>query len=336
MIIFNCNWFIMKRFIFLIQVVCISHLLPGQNISTAYYSLIQTADSLYNAHDFMRSGLKYSEAFKVNGWKGTSNDRYNAACSYALASMPDSAFFQLDRIVTLMNYKNYAYITTDPDLIPLHNDARWEPLLEGVRKNKERAEANLNILLAAKLDSVYSDDQNYRQQIYAVEQKYGGDSREIHELINLIAKKDSMNIMVVTSILDQYGWLGADVVSDNGNLALFLVIQHADLATQQKYLPMMREAVKNGRAQGSSLALLEDRVALREGKRQIYGSQIGQDPDTRQYFVSPLDDPDHVDERRASVGLEPLAVYVSRWQIQWDVAQYKKDLPALEEKLHHR
>ncbi len=42
----------------------------------------------------------------------------------------------------------------------------------------------------------------------------------------------------------------------------------------------MREAVKKGNANSSSLALLEDRVALRKGEKQIYGSQIGRDQET--------------------------------------------------------
>jgi hypothetical protein len=147
-----------------------------------------------------------------------------------------------------------------------------------------------------------------------------------------INEKDSINLIKVKSILDKYGWVGPDVVGGQGNLTLFLVIQHSDQATQEKYLPMMREAVKNGKAQGSSLALLEDRVALRQGKRQIYGSQIGRDPETQIYFVSPLEDPDNVDKRRAEVGLGTLSTYVSHWQIKWDVEQYKKDLPKIEER----
>jgi hypothetical protein len=127
--------------------------------------------------------------------------------------------------------------------------------------------------------------------------------------------------------------VGADVVGRQGNTTLFLVIQHSDQATQEKYLPMMREAVKNGKAQGSDLALLEDRVALGQGKRQIYGSQIGRDPETQIYYVSPLEDPNNVDKRRAEVGLGPLAEYVNYWQMKWDVEQYKKDLPKLEEKM---
>lgn len=96
----------------------------------------------------------------------------------------------------------------------------------------------------------------------------------------------------------------------------------------------MREAVKNKKASGSSLALLEDRVALGEGKRQIFGSQIGRDTETGKYFVLPLEDPDNVDKKRAEVGLGLLADYVKRWQIEWNVEEYKRQLPEIEAKEH--
>lgn len=76
--------------------------------------------------------------------------------------------------------------------------------------------------------------------------------------------------------------------------------------------------------------MLEDRVAMREGRRQIYGSQILINPTTQQHYVAPLDDPDNVDKRRAEVGLEPLADYVKKWDIVWDVEAYKKQLSELE------
>ncbi len=135
------------------------------------------------------------------------------------------------------------------------------------------------------------------------------------------------------AIIDRYGWLGTDVIGVQGNATIFLVIQHADIAIQEKYIPMMRDAVKKGKAFGSDLALLEDRVAFRQGKRQIYGSQIGRDNETHNYFILPLEDPDNVDKRRAEVGLSTIAEYVNHWQIKWDVEQYKKDLPALESKV---
>jgi len=128
---------------------------------------------------------------------------------------------------------------------------------------------------------------------------------------------------VVSSILDKHGWLGIEEVGENGNLALFLVIQHSDQSTQEKYLPMMRKAVKNKKASASSLALLEDRVALKQYKKQIYGSQIRRG-ESGKYYVLLLQDPDNVDKRRAEVGLQPLAEYVRQRQIKCDVEGYKK------------
>ena len=324
--------FTMKRVSTIFALLYFTHLIFGQNIPKEYFTLVKTADALYNAQDFKNSALTYSEAFKSNGWKGLPNDRYNAACSWALAGVADSAFFQLNIIASKANYSNYGHITTDPDLNTLHSDNRWQALLKIIKYNKDKAEENLNKPLVATLDSIYTDDQTYRKQIEGIDKKYGWDSKEMKDHWKIINEKDSINLIKVRAILDKHGWLGSDVIGGQGNSTLFLVIQHSDLPTQIKYLPMMREAVKNGKAQGSSLALLEDRVALGLGKRQIYGSQIGRNPVTLAYFVSPLEDPDNVDQRRAEVGLGPLADYVSRWQIKWDVEQYKNDLPDLEKK----
>ncbi len=326
----------MKQSLILLTFVLTTILIFGQNIPQKYYDLVKQADSLYKAKEYKKSGAKYSEAFKASGWKGTLNDRYNAACSWALATVADSAFFQLYKLATKANFANYAHITVDPDLISLHNDNRWAPLLEIIKQNKDKAEAGLNKPLVAMLDSIYVEDQKYRLQIDEMEKKYGSQSKEIKDHWKIINEKDSVNLIKVKSILDEYGWMGADVVGDRGNSTLFLVIQHADLATQEKYLPMMRVAVKNGNAQASELALLEDRVAIGQGKSQIYGSQIGRDQITQMYFVLRLEDPDNVDKRRAEVGLQPLAEYVSHWQIKWDVEQYKKDLPKLEEQTNQK
>ena len=86
----------------------------------------------------------------------------------------------------------------------------------------------------------------------------------------------------------------------------------------------MREAVNKGNANASSLALLEDRVALGQGKRQIYGSQVHTDRETKEMYVAPLVDPENVDKRRAEVGLGPLADYVGHWDLVWDVEKHKE------------
>ena len=187
--------------------------------------------------------------------------------------------------------------------------------------------------LAAHLDTVYQDDQVYRLQMKAIIANHGWESQEWKIMQGQMAEKDAVNQTKVTKILDARGWLGADVVGQQGNQAIFLVVQHGDLSMQEKYLPMMRAAVKSGAAAATNLALLEDRVALKKGKLQVYGSQLGADTDTGEYFVLPMEDPDHVDERRASVGLGTLQSYISNWGLTWDVEAYKLKLPGYIEKM---
>lgn len=191
-------------------------------------------------------------------------------------------------------------------------------------------EAGYDEPLQAELLEILEFDQRYRKQLADVEKLHGRDSQQLKDLWKTIADADAANLIKVEAILEKHGWVGPETVGARANSALFLVIQHAPLEKQQTYLPLMREAVKNKKAQGSMLALLEDRVALGEGRKQIYGSQIGQDPKTGSYYVGPLEDPERVDERRARVGLQPLADYVKTWKIVWVAARYKEQLPEVE------
>ena len=94
----------------------------------------------------------------------------------------------------------------------------------------------------------------------------------------------------------------------------------------------MRQAVKDGKAKGSQLAMLEDRVALHRGDKQIYSTQVMRMGDG-DWFLQPLADPDGVDERRKTVGLGTLYRYLCNFDINWDVEAYKKQLPQIEEEM---
>lgn len=184
--------------------------------------------------------------------------------------------------------------------------------------------------LMAQLDTIHELDQHYREQMSEVEEKYGAQSEEFITLLLQIEETDSLILIEVEKILDEHGWLGADVIGEQGNKTLFLVIQHSDLETQLKYLPMMREAVQLGNAQKIEFALFEDRLALRQGKRQIYGSQIHKNYDTGEIYVWPLIEPEKVNERRAEVGLGPIEDYVKSVGITWDVEKHKERTQRIE------
>ncbi len=296
-----------------------------------YDSLVTQAFGFYEIKDYKASAEKYAEAFVALGGKGYPGDRYNAACSWALCGQPDSAFVQLFIIANNGSYTNLEHITSDSDLSSLHKDKRWKKVIKQVTANKEKEEAKYDRPLVAQLNRIYADDQSHRMQIKEIQEKYGWKSPQMDSIWKVIGLKDSLNLIEVKKILDTRGWLGPDIVGGKGNSTLFLVIQHADQKTQEHYLPMMREAVVKGNAAASSLALLEDRVALGQGKKQIYGSQIGMFRESGENYVLPLEDPDNVDKRRASVGLGKLQDYVNYWGMTWNVEEYKLNLPRYEE-----
>lgn len=287
-----------------------------------YYELIDSAEKLYDAKNYHQSGLTYAQAFIALNNRGAISDRYNAACSWALAKEKDSAFIQLFKIAKNGNYQNYDHITSDKDLKILRTDNRWKEVTEIIRQNKEEAEKYLDKPLVKLLDSIYIEDQAGRQKLEETIEKYGRGSDEEKALWDEIHLKDSLNLIEVAKILDERGWLGPEVVGYRGNSTLFLVIQHSNQETQEKYLPMMREAVKNKKANGSSLALLEDRIALGKGEKQIYGSQIGYDKETDEHFVLPLIDPENVNERRKQVGLGSIEEYTKYFDFTWDLAKH--------------
>lgn len=127
---------------------------------------------------------------------------------------------------------------------------------------------------------------------------------------------DSCNLVQVEKLIATYGWPGKSFVGARGNQTVFLVIQHAGLATQEKYLPLMRESVNRGESSASDFALLQDRVLMRQGKKQIYGSQVVFNKTGGQEFY-PIEDEKNVNERRAKVGLQPLEEYAKYFGIDY-------------------
>jgi hypothetical protein len=320
----------MKNSILLIITISICLSVTAQD---QYKTLIHQADSLYDVNQYKESAQKYSAAFSSFGGKGYYSDRYNAACSWALANEPDSAFVQLFKIAKKGNYTNLDHIIVDEDLGSLYTDERWDEVIAIVKANKNEAEKNLDKPLTAALDSIYNEDQTYRLKSRDISQKYGRDSDEYQSLWDTIHVKDSTNLIFVTNLIEERGWLGTDVIGEQGNSTLFLVIQHSNTEIWERYLPVVRDAVKKGNATGSQLALLEDRAALARGERQIYGSQLTGLPNSSEFAVSPLIDPDNVDKRRAKVGLSTMQEYVRYWDLTWNLKEYKKNLPDLEKLL---
>ncbi len=294
---------------------------------------LSIGDSLYRIKQYEKSFENYKKAIEMGD--SADGDLYNAACSASLAGKKNEAFNFLNLSIK-KGYSDVANIKVDSDLIGLHNEKAWPSVVARTQKNSDSLDALLDKPLQEELKQIYHDDQGIRQIYEKVGEQFGWNSHQADSISLIMRHLDSIDLAKVTKILDEKGWVGKDKVGSMYNIVPWLVIQHADLKTQEKYLPSMREAVNKGTVYPNWLALTEDRVALGEGKKQIYGSQIGIDKATGKNYVQPLEDPDNVDKRRAEVGLGPLAEYVKQWNIVWNVEEYKKQLPELEKKQNEK
>lgn len=86
-----------------------------------------------------------------------------------------------------------------------------------------------------------------------------------------------------------------------------MLAQHAEIEFQEQCLPLLRAAVAEKDASAQHLAYLEDRVNMRRGRPQRYGTQFTFGANGLE--VHTLEDPERVDEWRAEIGLGSLAEY---------------------------
>jgi hypothetical protein len=130
--------------------------------------------------------------------------------------------------------------------------------------------------------------------------------------VRRMMRVDSANSARMREILSTLGWPGISRVGVEAAGAAFLLVQHtSDNELQRQALALM-EAAPRGEVALPDLALLSDRVRVRQGLPQRYGSQFSL-KDGR-WVADPIDDLARLDERRASMGLPPMAEYVKMLQ----------------------
>jgi hypothetical protein len=86
---------------------------------------------------------------------------------------------------------------------------------------------------------------------------------------------DHENIREAESIINAYGYPGTSMVGTKFDFVIWIVIQHADLSFQEKYLQTIAETVEKGELNKTPLKMLLDRIYHRKTGKQIFGSQVG-------------------------------------------------------------
>ncbi len=272
------------------------------------------ADSLRDIGQLQTAIEQYSEQYLDD--PANKYNTYNYACALALSEQIDSAFHYLNIALT---GDTTARPLNDPDFYFLLEDSRWADLENEMIKRIEEAFFTYKYPdLVKELWRMKIKDQAFYYHENLAENKLFNSA-----IWELKRKINEQNLDRLEEIIEEYGWPKQSEVGHMAAGTVFLIIQHADLETQKKYLPTMTEAANNDEAQWSSLAMLMDRINMREGKPQIYGSQIRGNGDGN-FEVYEIENPEYVNQRRAEVGLGPIEDYVKIWDIEWTIEQKAK------------
>ena len=121
---------------------------------------------------------------------------------------------------------------------------------------------------------------------------------------------DSTNTAHLKALIAQYGFPTWSLVGHAASGQAWLIAQHSNPEFLGEFLKTYRRAVKENNAEKTNLALMEDRHRMNEGLPQLYGSQLF---GNNAFF--PIANIDAVDERRQSMGLEPIKEYARRFNL---------------------
>lgn len=115
------------------------------------------------------------------------------------------------------------------------------------------------------------------------------------------------NAARLRAIIATHGWPTEPLVGVDGARAAHRIAQHS--INHPEFMRECRRLLDEASAKGEvprwQFAYIDDRIRVFEGAPQRYGTQWRNGPDGLEPY--PIEDPAHVDERRAVLGLPPLA-----------------------------
>lgn len=265
-------------------------------------SLNARAMSAYQAKDYKTCAALMTRLVEDPATKPGASLVYNAACCTSLAGEPGKALELLDRASTI-GMIAVADAEADADLAAARALPAWPALRRTLVEREDARLAGLDRVLRSELLKRQQLDQDIRNRAMAAGNPLP------KALMDEWTRIDHDNTEWMKTVIAKHGWPGKNLVGADGANAAWLFVQHADMDKpfQKQAILLLEAAVAKGEASGQQLAYLSDRVLTGEGKPQRYGTQYHEVDD--KLVPQPIEDAAHVDERRAKVGLGPLAEY---------------------------
>ena len=167
------------------------------------------------------------------------------------------------------------------------------------------------------LCEIYDDYFDLKIKGKQTEEKHGFASDKYKKYMSEKASFMEKSSQQLDAIIAKIGWPGIDKVGKKANIAAYYILQEADLEKQLATLPLVQASVEEDNTPSVCLAYLVDRISLRQGQSQIYGTQIMRNPKTGEYQVAPIENKADLNFIREGLDLIPMKDYVKQWGIDW-------------------
>ncbi len=308
------NWFLVLMSLFFFQKNSF-----GQEKDDAFLTLLEKGKAAFESKDYdtCTSCYEKAEVYQPN----------NAWLKYAAARCYDSKKEKKQAHQSLIKAVQLDWEDVEDWLANSENDfknlKKKKRCWKKVQKEIKAQQKGMNLTLREELIQMGKDDQKFRTEIQEYSKKGNYDSPKVKELWKKQAAIDSKNLKRSEEIIAQHGYPSKTQVGKKAAKSIFLIIQHSELKYQEKYIPLFHKAVGNGDLDMKTLALMIDRIEVRRGRPQIYGTQIGTDQKTGKLKFDPIVDELKINQRREHIGLEPIEFYAQRFDLEYKYERKK-------------
>ncbi len=250
------------------------------NYSTAYYILKEPLDSVYS---------RLEAAMEVDKYEG---------CNF-LDIANKNASSKLPKIEAQIGAKRWQALMKGCDVeIEKRRKILTEQRLAEFKANNHYYDFDL----IERLKILSKKDQKHRLDAIRVEVVKGNESTEYQQIISKMKEQDSLNLIEVEKIINQYGYPGKTMVSSDFEEVILWVIHHSDSEEiRQKYLPILYEAAKSKELNIEAFKRFVDDVHIHKFGTQLYGTQSVYNSQTKSYEPSPIEQPERYEERFANL-----------------------------------
>ena len=272
------------------------------------------ADSLRDEGNIQGALAEYKKNFLKN--PRDQRNVYNYACALSVGKQIDSCFKYLNIAVKL---DTTVSSLIDPDFLTVREDHRWPEFENNLISMLNRKFKNpyKDIEYAKALWKLRAFDQAYFNEIGIAGRKTGMKSSVVEALWSFKFLIHKSNQKELEEIVAAKGWPKISDVGCEAAMGAYLVAMHSRDGSQKKYLPFIKQRCEENELSWQRYANIYDRCLFNDNKPQKYGTHTRYNAMTNSEELYPLEDAKKVDEWRKELGLEPLAVYLARFNIKF-------------------